>query len=69
MTNTQVIWRKGTGGVLRVWHALCCALGHHDWTHAANEGIDPTPTQLAAGVAGFMDWATRYCRRCPRRVR
>lgn len=42
---------------------LCLFIGH-EWTSAAQEGIKPTKEQLTAGVAGFDDYATMYCKRC-----
>lgn len=43
---------------------LCHIFGAHDWTCNANEGIKPTPEQIAAGVDGFNDYAKGYCRHC-----
>lgn len=42
----------------------CWFWQNHDWTCAAEQGIEPTPKQLADGVAGFYDYATMYCKRC-----
>jgi hypothetical protein len=43
---------------------LCFLLGDHDWTCNAGENIPATPAQLKGGVAGFMDYAQMWCRRC-----
>jgi len=36
----------------------------HDWTSAAQQGIEATPEQLSNGVEGFWDYATMYCSKC-----
>jgi hypothetical protein len=47
------------------WHRpILCFMGEHDWTSAADQGEEPTPEQLAAGVAGFWDYARMYCKHC-----
>lgn len=43
---------------------LCKVLRDHRWTSAAQQGIPPTPAQLADGMVGFWDYATMYCGRC-----
>jgi hypothetical protein len=43
---------------------LACWLSGHDWTCAAKEGTRATEEQLQRGVAGFVDYAKMYCKRC-----
>ena len=43
---------------------ICYILRDHDWTCDAEQGIKPTQLQLDAGVDGFKDYATMYCKRC-----
>jgi len=42
----------------------CFILRDHNWTCAADEGKPATAAQLAAGLAGFKDYATMYCKDC-----
>ena len=48
----------------RLLNWIECVFGHHDWTCNAQEGMPPKPSQLAAGVIGFRDYAIMYCKRC-----
>ena len=50
--------------VTDLFKRLLCLLLDHEWTCAAHEGIKPTKEHLAAGLAGFYDYATMYCKRC-----
>jgi hypothetical protein len=43
---------------------IYCWIGGHEWTSAAQEGRKPTELQVMAGVAGFKDYATMYCKHC-----
>ena len=43
---------------------LLCLIGNHEWTCAAEHGIKPSEAQVSAGVAGFLDYAKMYCKRC-----
>ena len=43
---------------------LCNWIPGHEWTCKAEEGIDPTPEEIAAGVGGFWHYAQMYCKRC-----
>lgn len=52
------VWRF----VVKVF--MCKIMQSHDWTSAAQEGVPPTPEQLAGGVVGFWDYAKMYCKRC-----
>ncbi|MCK5601804.1 hypothetical protein KAR91_08050 [Candidatus Pacearchaeota archaeon] len=49
------------GNLLR---KILCSLSSHDWTSAVQQGIPPTQQQIDAGVDGYYDYATMYCRRC-----
>lgn len=40
-----------------------CKVFWHDWTCAADQGIEPTEDQLKS-IAGFYDYAKTYCKRC-----
>jgi hypothetical protein len=51
---------------MRFLRWLACFMGNHDWTCAAAEGLKPTQAQLDAGIEGFYDYATMYCKRCGR---
>jgi len=42
----------------------CKLFGMHNWTCAAEEGINPTKEQLEYGTAGFWDYAKMYCKDC-----
>ena len=46
-----------------IW-ILCNIFNDHSWTSKANEEIPPTQAQLDAGIKGFNDYATMYCRHC-----
>jgi len=48
--------------LLKLW--LCKLWKWHKWTCANEEGIEPTDKQVAAGLAGFYDYAKMYCDRC-----
>lgn len=43
---------------------LLCLIGDHEWTCAAAQGIKPTAEQVKAGIAGFHEYATMYCKHC-----
>ena len=43
---------------------LCHVIHDHDWTCKAEQGIDPSEAEVKAGVAGFWNYATMYCKRC-----
>lgn len=44
---------------------LACLIGDHDWTSAAEQGIQPTKEQLKLDIiSGFKDYAKMYCKRC-----
>lgn len=43
---------------------VCRVMRSHAWTSAAEQGIPPTPAQMADGMVGFWDYATMYCARC-----
>lgn len=49
-----------------LWQAFKCWAFGHNWTSAADEGIKPTEAQLKGGVGGFMNYATMYCKDCPK---
>ena len=57
-------WRRLALRLKYVWCKTVCAVNGHDLTCAATEGQDPTPEQLARGVAGFFEYAKLYCKRC-----
>ena len=43
---------------------LKCLIGDHQWTSAAEEGIDATKAQREGGIEGFYDYARMYCKQC-----
>ena len=44
---------------------LACALGLHDWTCKAREGIKPDANRVATDtVSYFYEYAKMYCRDC-----
>lgn len=47
---------------LRIWSP--CFWLTHDWTCKAEQGIDPTRSEIDQGVPGFYHYATMYCKRC-----
>jgi len=44
--------------------AIQCWFLGHDWTCAANEGIEPTESEKTNGIMGFHHYARMYCKRC-----
>lgn len=51
---------------MKLLDKFICFIGSHDWTCAAAEGIKPTQQQIDAGMPGFQNYATMYCKRCGR---
>ena len=43
---------------------ICSVMGGHDWTNAADQGINPSPEQLKNGFDGFMAYSNMYCKQC-----
>jgi hypothetical protein len=43
---------------------IACKFGRHDYTCAAEQGVEATDEQLEGGFEGFMDYAKMYCKRC-----
>ncbi|EKD89531.1 MAG: hypothetical protein ACD_33C00046G0012 [uncultured bacterium] len=52
-----------TGVPKKIGEWISCKIGHHQYTCAANEGIQPTKEQLEGGIKGFDDYAKMYCAR------
>jgi len=51
-------------GIKRILNKIHCAIGIHDWTCAADQGIKATRQQLDNGIDGFYDYAKMYCKNC-----
>ena len=47
-----------------LWGKFLCAIGDHDWTTKAKEGIPPDKERARANPAGyFWEYAKLYCKR------
>lgn len=58
-----------TGGLRALGRRLLCAIGDHQWTCKAEQGIPPSPERQAADPLGyFSEYSRGYCLHCGERM-
>ena len=58
------VWTKLILVFKYMLYKLPCKFGRHDYTCAAEQGVEATDEQLEGGFKGFMEYAKMYCKRC-----